>query len=74
MYRSYLQLCSMMAGMKALKISDYLLSLVCTFLTLLLIHSIQNLINLCTGAGEYHMKNLIGNADFAGCKPDMETG
>lgn len=60
MYQSYSKICSMMTGMKALKIFSYLLCLIRTFLTIIIIAGIQELVNVCISSELSMVKNLIG--------------
>lgn len=60
MYQSYSKICSMMTGMKTLKIFNYLLCLIRTFLTIIIIAGIQELVNVCISSELSMVKNLIG--------------
>lgn len=59
MYQSYLKLCSMITGMKGLQIFNYLTCLIRTFLVIIIIDSMQKLINMCIVSDLSLVKNLI---------------
>lgn len=59
MYQSYLKLCSMMKGTNSLKLFNYLMCLIRTFLVITMISSIQELVNLCIGAELSLVKSLV---------------